>query len=319
MNFPALLFGSFFVCAAVSAGERVAFADDAPGAHDELKEGYALKQAGRCAEAVPHFVRSFDQSPTPKAALNRADCEAQLGDLVAAQSHARIGLSLATDRGENDLANVAAEQLTAIAKRLPRLTIAIAPGAPDNCLVSLDGARLDPAKLGIAIGLNPGPHEVVVEAGGWSPRRFRVTLAEGESGEIAAQPGPRIEAGAAATRGPVSPAEQMEPSPRPTSKVIAASVAGIGVVSLAVGVIAGVAATAKHGTLAGHCTDGRCPPIEQSELDAFHSLQTASTVGYGIGAAGVAGGVVLWVTAPEPKVARAQALELPLVGIAGRF
>ncbi len=70
-------------------------ADDAPAAIDELKQGYALKRAGHCPEAIPHFLASYRAEPKPKALLNLADCEQQTGDLLSARGYATQGRDLA--------------------------------------------------------------------------------------------------------------------------------------------------------------------------------------------------------------------------------
>ena len=319
LSFPALL-------------GRNAFADDRSDALEELKAGYALKQAGHCQEAIPHFARSFELDATPKALLNRSDCEAHLGDLTSARSHARDGLTLAINRGDNELGRVATEQLAAIEKRLPRITIAPAPGAPSDCYVTLDGKAVDRPSLGMERGINPGPHDVAVQAPGRSVRTFHVTIAEGEAEEVAIQPGPAVDTAAPGVTAHSEPARSMltlsdasTPSSRAstwsTPRVLAASVAGLGVASLAVGIVAGIAATTKHATLASECPGGKCAPIEQSELDAFHSLQTVSTVGYVIGAAGIGGGVFLWFAAPPSSStgSRSGRLKPPSFGIGGEF
>ena len=133
---PSLLAFAFLSLSSAPAG-----ADDALG---ELKTGYALKQAGRCAEAIPHFTRSFELDPKPKAILNLADCEAQTGDLVDARSHAARGGELASQVDDTKLQSVAADQLAAIDTRLPKLTIRLAAGSPPGCSVTLDGRPLRP-------------------------------------------------------------------------------------------------------------------------------------------------------------------------------
>jgi hypothetical protein len=297
MRFPLGLVASVF--AFVSAATGTAHADDAPDALDELKQGYALKQAGRCQEAIAHFARSFDRDPTAKALLNRADCEAKVGDLAAAQDHAAQGRQLAIERNDAELAGLAAEQLAAIEKKIPHLTITMAPNAPANCTVSRDGVPVDPATLGAAVGVNPGEHAVVANASGYPPRTFYVTLAEGETARIKVQPGAKLASPAeAATSGTSAPPESSHGS---TGRLLAFAAGGIGVAGLVVGIATGIAAATKHGTLESHCAGNNCPPSEQSELDSFHTLRTASTVAYAIGLVGIAGGAVLWLTVGRPR------------------
>src|ERR1700678_1994154 len=99
-----------------------AHADDASTALEELKQGYALKQGGNCQDAVAHFKRSYQLDAMPKALLNLADCEAQLGDLVAAEHDAAGGRDLALQVDDQELASVASSQLSGVERRLPRLT-----------------------------------------------------------------------------------------------------------------------------------------------------------------------------------------------------
>jgi hypothetical protein len=88
-------------------------------------------------------------------------------------------------------------------------------------------------------------------------------------------------------------------------------------------VIAGLVAGGKHSTLEGECnnTAGTCTPAYANELDSFHTWRTLSTAGYIVGVLGVAGGAVLWFTAPKaPSTMTAHVWLGPAsAGVAGRF
>ena len=137
----------------------------------------------------PHFLASFRADPKPKAALNLADCLAQTGDLLSARGYATQGRDLADQQHDTELVGVADEQLAAIDKRLPRLTIRIASSAPPDSKVSRDGVVVGAASFGVAAALNPGPHRIVVTASGRVDAEFDVTLAEGAAEEIEVHPG----------------------------------------------------------------------------------------------------------------------------------
>ncbi len=100
---------------ATSAIGARARAADSTGAV-RAKEGYALKQAGNCRDAVRHFARSLQLDPTPKVLLNLADCEQSLGDPVVAHDHAVQGRALAIQRSDGELAAVANEQIARLTK-----------------------------------------------------------------------------------------------------------------------------------------------------------------------------------------------------------
>lgn len=328
---------------AVLSAAGTAGADDEAEARDQLKQGYTLKQAGNCQDAVPHLARSVELKPTAKALLNLSDCEQRTGDLVAAQAHASRGREMAHQQQDAELVGIADGQLTAIDSRLPRLTIKLAPDAPPNSIVSRDGTPVEGASLGAALPVNPGRHTVSVTATGGRSRRFEVSVAEGERQEVTVDPGPSIRearrepevepgpkvrpASVAATEKPPLASEATYPrEPEETSspsRVPAYVVLGLGVASLAVGIATGVAADSKHDALASECnSQGICPLSAQGDLDAFHSMRTVSTVAYVVGAVGLAAGGVLWITAPSPHPTHASAhvwLGPGLAGVGGRF
>jgi hypothetical protein len=110
---------------------RRALADGTSDAMQELKRGYALKQAGDCHGAIPHFVASQSLLPSAKALLNLADCEQRLGDLVAARAHAQEGRALAREQNDSELVAVADALIAAIDEKLPRAPV-VAPAPPST-------------------------------------------------------------------------------------------------------------------------------------------------------------------------------------------
>jgi hypothetical protein len=274
-------------------------ADDASDALDELRLGYALKQKGDCRQAAPHFVRSVRLQATAKALLNLSDCEERLGDLVAARGHVLDGQRLAREHADAELTAVADEQLAGIDRRVAWLTVRLAPGSPAESVARCDEAPLDPAALGLPSPVNPGAHAVSVSAPGRAVRTFPVTLAEGQRAELEVHPG--------------------EPGRTLTLPVLVAL--GVAAVGLGLGVVAGVAAGSKHGTLESDCPGGACPEAERSDLDAFRALRAASTVGYAVAVAGVAGAALFYVAFPRfGASASASAWVGPgSIGVAGSF
>jgi hypothetical protein len=295
---------------------------DVPSALDELTTGYGLKQAGKCPEAIPHFLASYRADPKPKALLNLADCEAQVGELVSARGHAAEGRDLALQGSDAELAGVANEQLAAIDKRLPRLTVRLAPGAPAGSVAVRDGSVLSGAQLGAPVPLNPGLLHVVVTAPGYAEREFTVTLAEGASAELEVQPGPLVTANALS--GEIERASDRDEHAGSSSRqILTYGAFGLGAAAIVVGVATGIAAGSKHSALENECTGNNCPASAQSDLDGFHSLRTASTVGYIVGVAALVGGATLWLTAPNKSNSAAAAAGIWIApsstGVTGGF
>ena len=321
MRFATLL--SRVLCAAVLFVSLRAEASGDSAALDELKQGYSLKQLGNCHDAVPHLARSVQLKPTSKALLNLSDCEQRLGELVAAQGHAAQGREMARQQSDQELVAIADEQLTAIDKRLPRLTIRVSPEAPAGTTVLLDGAPVDATSIGAAVSVNPGAHIVVVSAANRADRRFDMTMDEGDRNDITVEPGPNVGSqpesavGAAATKPEVTIDAATNASRR-----LALVALGVGAAGLALGVVTGIMGSSTHDTLVSECLQNVCPVSVAGDLDSFRTLRTVSTVGYVIGAVGVLGGAVLWFMAPSIHNSAAGSrlwLDATSGGIGGRF
>jgi hypothetical protein len=84
---------------------------------------------------------------------------------------------------------IAQQRAAAVDKRVPRLTIKLAPGSPVDTKIMRDDVDIGIASLSIALPENPGEHAVLVRAAGHKERRYPVTLAEGQSQELVVQPG----------------------------------------------------------------------------------------------------------------------------------
>jgi hypothetical protein len=102
---------------------------------------------------------------------------------------------------------------------------------------------------------------------------------------------------------------------------------GIGVAGLATGGVAGAMSLGNVSDLRTHCPSNHCPSDQQSEIDSTKTLGWVSTIGFGVGAAGVVTGTILLVLrgSGSEKSAKASGTTIePFVGwnsagLAGTF
>src|SRR5690606_36634138 len=73
-------------------------------------------------------------------------------------------------------AGVAREQVEALAPEIPTLTIELPPDAPSRTVVKRDGDIVPPFSLGKPVRIDPGEHEVTVEAPGKAPQRYSLSI-----------------------------------------------------------------------------------------------------------------------------------------------
>jgi hypothetical protein len=199
-----------------------------------------------------------------------------------------------------------AQRLAEIGRTVPSIAFELqdsAGRAVSGARVAIDGKPLAGDALdGKPLRLDAGEHRFLFDAEGLSPIEKVLVLREGEKNRketiVFATVSDRVP-----TALPVDLAERPATKPPPsllaTVPTLAYVAAGAGVVGLAFGIGAGIAASSKHAALESECHGGSCRADAQHDIDAFHTLRDWSTAGYVVAAAGLAGGVILWVAAPR--------------------
>jgi hypothetical protein len=172
--------------------------------------------------------------------------------------------------------------------------------------------------------LNPGAHVVVLDVGGQRTQND-VTLGDGEAREIEVN-APQGAGGPAVVTPPPPVDGNTTPPSSSTSSggmsplvPIGFGVAGVG---LAVGAITGIITLSTASTVKDSCKpDGRCPASAQSDLDSAKTTGTISTIGFAVGLAGAAVGVIgIIISKPSTETPRTGFRIVPTIdGVAGTF
>jgi hypothetical protein len=303
--------------AALASVATAAMAQDNAAAVEALfAEGKKLEAEGKIAEACPKFLASYNLEHRTGTLLNLADCYERVGMYASAWARFVESRTMATRAGQTDRAEFARQHAAALEGRLSRLTIAAPAGVP-GLQVTRDATLVDPAAYGVAVPVDPGDHLVVASAPGKLTWRSTAHVAADAPSVIVAVPpladAPR-EAEAAhpvEAQPPPAPVAPAAPSPpaaeQPASRstgrvVLGLSIAGAGVVAAAVGGVLGFVAIGKKNQSEPDCDVGgnlnACyPPGAALRQDAV-SAGNAASVLIGSGVAMMAGGLVLWITAP---------------------
>ena len=291
-------------------------------ARAHLREGYALKQQGKCQEAVPHFVESARLDRQPKALLNLADCEEQLGKLEASLAHFVEARDLARTRRDETLNSVAEGRLKALDKRMPKLTVKLAKDAPSDTVVTRDGVELGSISLGAALPLDPGTHTIIARSGGVE-RSYQFKIDESESKALEVTPkegtitkgGSRPEPSAMPAPNTMAALANSPTTPAPfeagtssnlgeTQRTLGFIIGGVGIAGLAVGTIFGLKNLSDGSTSNQLCTtsnpcDAAGLASYRESVDGARSARTISTVGFAIGGATLVTAGLLIFTAPR--------------------
>jgi hypothetical protein len=321
---PGWLLGTAMLLASSSAW---ADGGDPVAARAQLRQGYALKQQGKCKEAVPFLQESVRLDRQPKALLNLGDCELTLGQLAAAQAHMVEARDLARQQGNESLKNIGEKRLQEIEKRMPKLAIDVAKDAPADTVVTRDGVEVGKVSLHTPLPIDVGRHVIVARGGGFE-RQFEVALAEGETRNLEvtpiggkALPKPAVAAAKPSTgQNNASKKEEARASgtafkiegPTPdqaesgssTQRTVGFVALGVGAVGLGAGAYFGARMLSKKSEASTMCTEqAPCSPegaaeFEKTKSDA-RSARTNAFIGFGVGGAAAVTGVILLLTAPK--------------------
>ncbi len=296
--------------AAVLACAGPALADKKRDAEALFKNGKKLAGEKRYADACPAFEQSDALDPGIGTKLNAARCYEDWGKLAHAHRWYAAAEKMAVAAGDERLPKIR-ELLAAIDPDVPRLTIKVPADADlETAAVALDGQLIEAAVFGTEMRLDPGPHELTYVVDGAKKSKM-LAMERGGEREITLV----LRAGSGRTR------KVGDDSARPgrTRKIIALSVGAAGVLGLGVASYLTLDARGTYNdALDAHCM-GMANACDAEGLsitaDARSQANTATVITL-ISVAAIAGGVVLYLTAPSGEPAReTSALYLaPLVG-----
>lgn len=277
-------------------------AEDRETARRMFEEGKARRDAGDVKGALRSFeaAEALVHAPTTKLALARAHLA--LGHLVeardAAVSITQIPVAARESQPFTDARASATKLATELDERIPSLTITLRGARPEA--LSIDGVPIPQAAWGVPRRINPGAHVASARSGG-EEVRAEVSLAERENKSLVLDvPEPKRRAVTESPAPPVSsvssvslvsPVSPPPPAPKPEEKKPLGPVfwtaAGLGVVGLAAGAVAGAISLSEKSRADETCREGLCPPTAHEALDASRSWATISTIGFAAGGVGI--------------------------------
>lgn len=313
-------FVALLAVATVSPHAGAQAAAKAAAAQALFDEAKALMGAGRAVEACPKFEESQKLDPGSGTLINLALCYETTGRTASAWTTYRDAAAAANVAGNTKRERGARERANALAPKVSKLQVDVPHEARlPGLAVTRDGIEVGAAQWGAPIPTDEGVHEVVATAPGYVEWRSKVELASGGASvsvqvpKLVAASGSEIPPVAAVgteppPKAPAAEASQTGPNASErksglgAQRIAAIAVGGVGVAGLVVGTVFGVKALSKKDEADETCDGNACR--SEAGVTAGNDAQTAgnvSTVAMIVGAAFVAGGAVLWLTAPQGK------------------
>jgi serine/threonine-protein kinase len=297
-----------------------AHAQDASGkaaAEALFESGVQLMKAGRFAEACPKLETSQRVDPGVGTLLYLAECYERLGRTASAWATFREAESLARASNQADRARTAQARAQKLEPELSYLTVSLAPEARIEGLVVRRGATVVlPGLYGVAAPVDPGVVEIDAGAPGHrrysaqvkvGPRAKEVVTVPKLEAEPAAEPlpasppapglAPSVSSGS--TEGAPSSVRTDSPPESEPDHTLAYVVGGVGIIGIGIGSYFGLRAISKNSDAEAFCKPGNACTQEGLNLtEEADNAATISNIGFALGGAALATGVVLYFMAP---------------------
>ncbi|HEY5962210.1 MAG TPA: hypothetical protein VIV60_36890, partial [Polyangiaceae bacterium] len=196
----------------------------------------------------------------------------------------------------------AAEELArALTDRIPSLRIELYPQpASEKAALTIDGARVPIAAVGLPYTLNPTEHLLTVSAPGYRSveRRFALSPGESKALRIELTPLTSSDEPRGLRNGQVAPpfgaiAVQASSDQRESAELGWPVWLGIGLAAagVSVGAVAGIVSLERTKSAKAYCHGNDCSPSARADRDAAMVSANISNVGFAIGLVGATIGV----------------------------
>jgi hypothetical protein len=260
-----------------------------------FREGRALYDQGQYPAACAKLAESQKLDPAPGTLLNLGGCYEKNGQTASAWATFKEAMAASHVKGRTDWEDLARTRAAALEPTLSRLTIAVASKA-DGLAVTRDGKDVGSAEWGTAIPVDPGSHVVDAQAPHRKPFHQSIDVPSGGAsltvsvGEL----DPADDGGG-------TPGPETTPSNGSTQRTIGFVVGGIGIIGIGIGTVFGLSAMNKENDATkNHCdATNHCDPTGVQLGKDAQSAATASTIAFAVGGVALAGGVLLYFTAPK--------------------
>lgn len=267
---------------------------DPVAATELFTQGREMLKNGDLEKACPLFAESLRLDPAVGTAMNLAECEERRGQLTSALRAWQQAINLA-EANNDERGQVAQQRYDALLPTVPRLTIVLAPNAPEGTTVMRKDVLLGSATLGRSLPVDPGTYVVTVTAPGRKDTRVTIVLDAGDTRTLTVSPG--------ALRDPEpvrDPVVEVKDDGK-TQRTLAYVLGGVGIAGIVAATVSGVMLIDTRKRVDEHCDDSnRC---EQEGLDAADRgkiLVPVNTIAWVVGVAGLGAGTYFYLSAPPP-------------------
>lgn len=274
-------------------------AQDSRGA-ELFRKGRAAAVAGNDVAACAYFEQSYALERARGTLFNLAFCHERIGRIASASREYALLLPRLPQEDPRYSHTVTA--LAELELRLPRLTIRIAPGAPNETRVSMDDRAIPAGELDTPQPADPGRHVIVVRSANHTSRTYVVTLDERQLEQILVKPGDRLQPATNPLRASAkTPPSSPKAEPRSSNSTLGLVLLGIGGAGLVTSGVAAWQVLDRKQTVEDECFDAGgeqlCSPKGNSAAKSGQTWAVVGTVAFALGLGSAGAGTYFLLTA----------------------
>ena len=283
-------------------------AEDKATAQVLFDQGRAAVKQGNFSEACPKFAESQRLDPGIGTLLWLGDCYENVGQTATAWATFKEAAAAAKLQHDNR-EQVARDRINKLEPTLPHVTILVREETAIPKLEILrDGVPVGTAQWGIAVPVDPGTHTIVARAPGRQDWSQTIQVAsQKDSVDISV---PELEAAPSSAGSPTETSGSSEPNEKGSSfrwssqYTLAIVTGAVGVLGVGLGTYFSFAAKSAYDSSNSgtppHCLDNRCDSTGLHDRNDAFDKAALSTALFVASAATLAGGALLYFTAPSP-------------------
>lgn len=290
----------------VLAAAGTAAAQDAAQAEQLFLDAKAAMARGAVAEACELFQASEKLDSSPATLMNLGDCREKNGQLASAwEAFVAVERKARGDGSYGQMAEIAGGRAARLEPRLSYLTINVPDEVRVEGLVVLrDGTAIDAGAWNRALPIDGGEHVVTGRAPGHEAWSAKVTVAPERDRQAVEVP--RFKA----IRNPTGKTIVINRAAPPLltkRRKIAIGVAAGGAAAIVAGAVLGLRSQRQDDQAHAACPAETCTVDGAAEANRLagdaRTMAIGADVGFGVGAAAIAAGAILWFTGAPGKPA----------------
>jgi hypothetical protein len=285
--------------AGVTSSPSARAADDRTEAAALFAEAGRLIEAGQTSAACAKYEESLRLYDGMSTRYFLADCDERVGKIASAWGLFLEVAAKARALGDEAKEAKARERAAAVRDRVSHVLVVVEGTRGAAFEVRRDGGALGRAEWGQALPIDPGEH--LVEASEPAKRSWSARVVVPAGGQISTVVVPLLQDDSASGPLPLAAARPAESASagRDRQRVAGVVLGGAGLVGLGTAIALGFAAKSRFDEASADCNGDRCTqPGVDIRADAVARAGVATVV-FGVGAAALVGGGVLWFTAPR--------------------